>query len=64
MHAIIASTLKEDIVKFNSLFNGGLRVIIEKKKAEKKAEKESAEKERAEKAKILGSIVKSKHLVG
>ncbi len=60
MHAIISSTLKEDIVKFTSLFNGGLRVINEKKKAEK----EKVEKERAEKAKILGSIVKSKHLVG
>jgi uncharacterized protein YaiL (DUF2058 family) len=89
MHAIIASTLKKDIVKFNSLFNGGLIFINEKKKAEKKAEKERAEKERAEKeraekeraekeraekekvekeraekAKILGSIVKSNHLVG
>ncbi len=84
MHAIIAFTLKKDIVKFNSLFNGGLRVINEKKKAEKKAEKEReekeraekeraekeraekerAEKERAEKPKILGSIVKSNHLVG
>ncbi len=42
MHAIIASTLKEDIVKFNSLFNGGIRVINEKKKAEKKADKERA----------------------
>ena len=64
MHAIIASTLKKDIVKFNSLFNGGLRVIIEKKKAKKKAEKERAEKEKAEKEKILGSIVKSNNIVG
>jgi hypothetical protein len=63
MHTIIAFTLKEDIVKFNSLFNGGLKVINEKKKAEKKAEKEKVEKERAEKAKILGSIVKSCHMV-
>ncbi len=60
LHTIIASTLKEDIIKFNSLFDGDIRVIYEKKKAEKK----KAEKEKAEKAKILGSIVKSKHLVG
>ncbi len=51
LHTIIATTLKEDIVKFISLFDGGLRVINEKKNAEKK-----------EKMKIFGSIVKSKQL--
>jgi hypothetical protein len=33
IHAIIATTLQEDIVKFNTLFDRGLKVI----KAEKKA---------------------------
>ena len=42
LHTIIASTLKENIIKFNSLFDVELRVINEKKKAEKKADKERA----------------------
>jgi hypothetical protein len=39
LHAVIESTLKENILEFNSLFDGT-------------------------KARILGSIVKSNHLVG
>jgi hypothetical protein len=69
LHAGIAFTLKEDILKFNSQFEAVLQKeeLKEKKKAEKvKAEKEKAEKEKAEKekAKILGSIVKSNHMIG
>ena len=37
LHAIIASTFKQDIVKFNSLFDGGLKDFIAKKRAEEKA---------------------------
>ena len=36
LHAIYASTLKEDMVKFKSLFDGGLKAIKAKKKADKK----------------------------
>ena len=59
LHSDIASTLKKDIIKFNSLFDGGFKK--EELKAKKKAEKKAIKKE---KAKILGSIVKSKHMVG
>ena len=73
LHVIIASTLKENIVKFNSLFDGGLKDFIAKKKAEEKAQKEAEEqakrkadekKKAEEKAKILGSIVKFKQMIG
>ena len=36
LHTIIASNLKEDMVKFKSLFDGGLKAIKAKKKADKK----------------------------
>jgi hypothetical protein len=54
LHAVIESTLKEDITKFNSMFDGDLskKVIKEKKKADNKV-----------KAQIFGSIVKSNHIV-
>jgi len=51
LHAAIASILKANIVKFNSLFDA-----ILKKEKEKEREKE--------KAKLFGSIVKSNRMVG
>jgi|LakMenEpi03Aug12_release.lakeMendotaPanAssembly.Ray.scaffolds.fasta_scaffold3395764_1 hypothetical protein len=35
LHAVIESILKENIVKFNSLFDGGLKDFKAKKKAKK-----------------------------
>ena len=55
LHAVIESILKENIVKFNSLFDGGLKDFKAKKKAKKQEKK---------KAKILSSVVKSNHMVG
>jgi hypothetical protein len=50
LHDEIASTLKKDIVYFESLFDGSPKMEVIK--AEKK-----------EKAKILNSVVKSNHMV-
>ena len=44
LNSDIASTLKKDIIKFNSLFNGGLKK--EELKAKKKAEKKAIKKEK------------------
>ncbi len=59
LHAAIASILKANIVKFNSLFDA-----ILKKEKEKEREKEKEKEREKEKAKLFGSIVKSNRMVG